>query len=288
LPHHEAWQLIYAAASGYGPKGPEAKEPTYDTIGLARSGIMTTIGEPDTPPLRMRGAIADQMGAIMTAYGILAALLARERLGVGQKVDASHLGSMIALQALTVSQLLYLGHEMTRQTRTKMPNPLWNLYQCQDGRWLTLHMTQERYWPTVCKALGIEHLEKDPRFENMEKREENCEELIAIMDEIFLTKSTTEWMRTLKETGDTICIPVQKISDLPNDPQVLANDYIIDCNHKVFGPMKVVGIPVQFSKTPGVVKCEAPTLGQHTEEVLMRIGGYSREEVARLRDEEVI
>ncbi|MFC1874240.1 CaiB/BaiF CoA transferase family protein [Chloroflexota bacterium] len=281
-------KLIFAAASGYGPNGPEAREPTYDNLGMARSGIMTVIGEPGMPPLRIRGAIADQAGAIMTSYGILAALIARDRLGIGQKVDASHLGSMMALQTTTLSMSLILGQEITRENRTKMPNPLWNYYQCQGGRWLVMQMSDEKYWPTMCKGLGIEHLEKDPRFENVEKREENCEELIAIMDEIFLTKSHTEWMKTLKETGDVICTPIQTIADLPDDPQVIANDYIVDCNHKVLGPVKMMGIPFQLSKTPGYIKCEAPELGEHTEEILIQVGGYSKEEVTGLRDEEII
>jgi len=281
-------RLIYAAASGYGPKGPEAREPAFDYLGLARSGVMTQVGEPDMPPLAIEGGVADQMGAIMAAYGLLAALVARERLGVSQKVDVSHLGSMIAFLGLPIGIQLY-GQEFAKSRRKAAPNPLWNHYQCKDGTWLVLGMLQpDRQWPAVCKALGIEHLEKDPRFENAEQRRENCEGLIAIMDEIFLAKSASEWMKILKEAGDIICAPVQTIPDLKSDPQVLTNDYIIDCNHEVLGPVKVVGIPVQFSKTPGVVKCEAPEFGQHTEEVLMEIGGYSWGEIAKLREEEII
>ncbi len=282
-------RIIYAAASGYGPKGPEAMEPSFDYLGLARSGIMTMVGEPDMPPLQIQSGIADQMGAIMTGYGILTALLARERLGIGQKVDISHLGSMIVLQGLGVNRWLYQGPEEQRVSRKSAPNPLWNYYKCKDGQWLTLSMLQpDRQWPFVCKALSIEHLKNDSRFENAETRRENCAQLIAIMDEIFITKSTSEWMKILKEAGDIICFPIQTIPDLVNDPQVLANNYIIDCNHEVLGPIKVVGIPIQLSKTPGVVKCEAPEFGQHTEEVLTEIGGYSWEEVAQLREEEII
>ncbi len=282
-------KIIYAAASGYGPKGPEAREPAYATVGMARSGIMSVTGEPGLPPQRIRGAIADEAGAIMTSYGILVALLARERLGIGQKIDASHLGSMIALQTTTVSQHLYHGTEITRfESRKKAINPLWNIYECQGGRWLAMQMSQEKYWPVMCQALGIEHLEKDPRFENGDRREENCEALIAIMDEIFLTRSHTEWMKTMKKAGDVVCHPIQTISDLPHDPQVIANDYIVNCHHKVLGPLKVVGIPIQLSETPGFIKCEAPELGEHTEEVLINIGGYSKEEIAELRDEGVI
>ena len=149
-------------------------------------------------------------------------------------------------------------------------------------------LQSDRYWPTMCKALDIEHLEKDQKFENMEKRTQNCEELVAIMDKVFITKSVSEWVKVLKETGDVICTAIQTISDLIDDPQVLANDYILDQNHEVLGPVKMAGFPAQFSETPAEVKCGAPELGQHTEEVLTEIGGYSWEEIAQLREEEAI
>ena len=283
-------RLVYAAASGYGPNGPEAKEPSFDYIGLARSGIMNQTGEPDMRPLPVYGGIADQMGAIMTGYAVLAALLARERLGIGQKVDVSHLGSLMALQRLTIGMMLYHGKEVIVRThRTQELNPLWNVYQCSDGKWIVLGMLQpDKRWPIVCRALGIEHLEHDPRFEDAIKRAENCEELIAIMDDIFITRSVPEWMKILKETGDIICCQVQTLSDLVTDPQVLANEYIVDANHEVLGPVKVPGIPIQFSETPGAITCEAPELGQHTEEVLIKIGGYSWEDITQLRKEGVI
>lgn len=284
--------LIYVAGSGYGPNGPESNEPSFDKVGQARSGIMTQVGEPDMPPLAIGGGIADQMGGIMMAYGILAAVVARERLGgVGQKVDVSHLSSLMALQELPISRLLYHGEQVAdgRTSRKKAANPLWNHYLCKDGNWIAIAMMQaDRYWTAICQALGIEHLEKDPKFENQVKRAENCEEIIAIMDEIFMTKSAAEWLKILKEAGDIIRTPVQTLSDLVKDPQVWANKYIIDYDHKVFGPVKVVGLPIQLSKTPGVVRAEAPVFGEHTEEVLLEIGGYTWEEIAQLREEEVI
>lgn len=282
-------KLVYAALSGYGPKGPDAQEPAFDYPGLARSGIMTIAGEPDTPPVGFAGGIADQMGAIMASYGILAALLARERLGIGQQIDVSHLGSVMALEGLTIAMKLLTGQEIPRKNRPKEANPLWNHYKCADGKWIALGMLQaDRYWPFVCKALGIEHLEKDPRFENMDRRRENCEELISIMDKIFGTKPSAEWRKRLKEAGDIIFAPVQTISDLVDDPQVWANEYLIEFNHRVLGPIKVMGIPVQFSKTPGAISREAPAFGEHTEEVLIEVGGYSWEDIAALKDKEAI
>jgi crotonobetainyl-CoA:carnitine CoA-transferase CaiB-like acyl-CoA transferase len=282
-------KLIYAALSGYGPKGPEAQEPAFDYLGLARSGMMTIVGAPDTPPPGFSGGIADQMGAIMAAYGMLAALLARERLGIGQKIDVSHLGSLMALEGLAIAIKLFTGQEMPRKNRPKEANPLWNHYLCADGKWIVLGMLQaDRYWPVVCKGLGIEHLEKDPRFENMDKRRENSEELISIMDKVFITKSSEEWMKRLKEAGDVVCTPVQTISDLVDDPQVWANEYLVEFNHGVLGSMKFMGLPIQFSKTPGAARPEAPEFGQHTEEVLIEVGGYSWEEIVALKEKEAI
>ena len=282
-------KLIYAALSGYGPKGPEAQEPAFDYLGLARSGMMTLVGTPDAPPPGFSGGIADQMGAIMAAYGMMAALLARERFGIGQKIDVSHLGSMMALEGLAIAFRLFTGRDMPRKNRPKEANPLWNHYLCADGKWIVLGMLQaDRYWPAVCKGLGIEHLEKAPRFENMDKRRENSEELISIMDKVFISKSSKEWMKRLKEAGDVVCTPVQTISDLLDDPQVWANEYLIEFDHSVLGSMKFMGLPIQFSKTPGAARPEAPEFGQHTEEVLIEVGGYSWDEIVVLKEKEAI
>ena len=284
--------LIYLALSGYGPKGPDAQEPAMDYPGMARSGIMNIVGvvdDQDSPPLNMVGGIADQMGAIMGVQGILLGLLVRERLGIGQKIDVSFLGGVITLEGLTVALNLFLDKELPRPNRRREANPLWNHYQCKDGKWLALGMLQsERYWPVVCRGLGMEHLENDPRFASMELRQQNCEELIAIMDGVFVTKSYADWIKTLKEAGDIICGPVQTIPDLAGDPQVLANEYITERNHRVLGPVKIVGLPYQLSKTPGEVRCEAPEFGEHTEEVLLQVGGYTWEEIAELREEGAI
>src|SRR6185295_18079960 len=122
-------RLIYASATGYGPEGPDSGAPSFDYLGLARSGIMLACGEPEDPPLGIAGGIADQMGATLLAYGILAALFARERTGRGQEVDASHLGSMAWLQGLGLSARTMLGRAIPRQSRRYATNPLWNHYR---------------------------------------------------------------------------------------------------------------------------------------------------------------
>ncbi len=287
--------IIYAACSGFGYKGPEAKEPAFDMVGLARSGIASVIGRDDDPSLPFSGGIADQTGAIFTAYGILAAIIAKQRYGYGQKVDVSHLGSMMALQALNIGMGLYLWPDgrppmtLPRATRKTAANPLWNYYRCKDGKWLSLgNLQPDVKWSVLCKALNIEHLEKDPRYIDQMVRRRNAASLIVVMDEKFLTRTRDEWMRHLKAAGDIICTPVQDHFDLRTDPQVIANDYMIECEHEVLGKVKVRGLPFELSKTPGKVKAEAPELGQHTEEILLDVCGYTWEDIAILKEKEII
>ena len=153
---------------------------------------------------------------------------------------------------------------------------------------MVLAMLQsQRYWPAVCKALDAEHLIHDPRFKDAPERQANACELIAILDDVFAGKTSAEWKGILSHV-DIISAPVHGFSDLVSDPQVIANDYILDYNHEDFGPIKVVGVPVTLSETPGSVIAEAPKFGQHTEEVLMELGGYTWEEIIELRDKGAI
>jgi len=282
-------RLVYASASGYGPEGPESGAPSFDYLGLARSGIMYSCGEPDDEPLAIAGGIADQMGAVMLAYGILVALLARERSGRGQEVDASHLGSMAWLQGLGLSARLMLGRALPRQPRRYATNPLWNHYRCADGQWLALSMLQpDRYWTQLCAVLEIPEAAGDERFATMLPRMMNCGACVALLDEVFARRPRAEWVRRLAEGGDFIFSIVNAVDDLPADPQVLANGYVTSFEHPAFGPTRVVGLPVRLSDTPGAIRLPAPEFGQHTEEILTGLLGYSWDEVGRLREAEVI
>ncbi len=283
-------KLIYASATGYGPEGPDSDQPSFDYLGLARSGIMNAAGEPDMPPLAIAGGVADQMGAIMLAYGILAALVAREKHGVGQEVDASHLGSMAMLQGLSLSGKLMMGFPLPRSFRNKAGNPLWNHYRCQDDKWLALAMLQpDRYWSDFCVALGRPELAEDERFAELRARGANAEACIEILDEAFASKPREAWLETLRESpGDFIFTVVNSIDDLPDDPQMLANDYIVDFEHPQHGTTQVMGMPVRLSETPGQVRTPAPELGQHTEEVLLDVLGFDWDKLTDLRKREII
>lgn len=282
-------RLIYATGSGFGLKGPEASMLAMDFLGIARSGVMFIARGQDKPPEVFGVGTADQIGAIFLAYGIMTALVTRERLGVGQEVDVSHLGSMIALEELGVTTTLLTGGVFPEQLREKANNPLWNCYQCKDGTWLALgHFQPDPYWPGLCRVLGLEHLEKAPKFQDFAVREQNREELIRILDEVFATKTRQEWMQILGRE-DLIYSVVNTFNDLAEDPQVIANEYVEDFDHEVLGKVKMVGLPVKLSKTPGVAtRTRAPELGEHTEQILLDIAGYSWEDIAKLKDNEVI
>jgi CoA:oxalate CoA-transferase len=283
-------KLVYASATGYGPHGPDAGEPSFDHLGLARSGIMLAAGEPEMPPLAIAGGVADQMGAIMLAYGVLAALLARERLGVGQDVDASHLGSMLMLQGLSVSAKLMMGFAIPRLARKRAGNPLWNHYCCADGKWLALAMLQpDRYWAQFARAIDRPELASDPRFAELRARAQNAEACVARLDEAFAERPRAEWLRVLRDSpGDFIFTVVNSVDELPDDPQVRANDYVVDFDHPSYGKTAMIGMPVRLSETPGGIRLPAPEFGQHTEQVLTELLDYSWDEVAALRADEVI
>ena len=281
-------KLVYASSSGYGPFGPDSGEPSFDYLAQARSGIMYTGPADIKDPIYLTGGIADQMGAIMLAYGVTMALVARERYGVGQEVNASHLGSMIALQGLNVASRTFLGHEFKRNAREESFNPLWNHYKCADEKWICLGMIQDRYWKDFCNAVGIQELIDDTRFNNMRARGKNRRELIAILDKVFATKPRDEWMHIMKHGGDFIYTVVNSINDLPTDPQVLANEYVVDYEHPELGKMQVVGVPVILSQTPGNPRGRAPELGENTEMILTEMLGYSWDDVAKFREAGII
>jgi crotonobetainyl-CoA:carnitine CoA-transferase CaiB-like acyl-CoA transferase len=250
---------------------------------------MLAAGEPDMPPLAIAGGIADQMGAIMLAYGVLAALMARERFGVGQEVDASHLGSMMALQGLSVSARLMMGFALPRTWRAHAGNPLWNHYRCQDDQWLSLGMLQpDRYWADLCRAIGRPELATDERFADLRARARNAAAAVAALDEAFASKPRHEWLAILRDApGDFIVTHVNSVNDLPGDPQVRANDYVVDFDHPQHGTIQMLGMPVRLSETPGRVRAPAPEFGQHTEEILLDLG-YDWEAIADLRKREVV
>jgi crotonobetainyl-CoA:carnitine CoA-transferase CaiB-like acyl-CoA transferase len=280
-------RLIYAQASGWGRKGPDANELSFDYTGIARCGMMLICGERGTPPTQILPGIGDEIGGLMCAWGVTAALYAREKTGRGQVVDTSLMGSLIGMLGFIMAAPAILGQEFPRELRATAGNPLYNHYRCQDDKWIVIaHLDPDRYWPKICKAVGIEELQHDPKFNSIEARGRNAKELVAILDRKFATKTREEWVSILKEEG-CIFTPIQTPLEVSTDPQAFANNYFINFQHPLWGKIKMVGFPWDFSETPASCRREAPAFGQHTEEILSEMG-YPREEVATLREEGVI
>jgi len=282
--------IIYAIGSGFGRRGPDRDKPALDLAAQARGGIMSIIGEPSQPPAPVGVGLADQVAAGLLAYGITLALFARERTGRGQEVDISLLAGQAWLGALALQDYLFYGKDhgpLGKVSRASTRNPLWNVYRTKDDEWLCLAMlVSEPYWTDFCVVMGIEGLEKDPRFESHTAREENAAELISILDQRFASETRDEWVRRLGQR-ELLWEPVRDYAEVAADPQMTENEYIVDFDHPVHGMVKEVGIPVKLSNTPGKIRKPAPELGQHTEEVLLEIG-YTWEEIARLREEKAI
>jgi crotonobetainyl-CoA:carnitine CoA-transferase CaiB-like acyl-CoA transferase len=280
-------KLVYLQTTGWGKNGPDAKSFAYDYAGLARAGTMSMCGEEGTPPQTLVPGLADQMGAIMAAFGVVNALFARTETGRGQLVDTSMLGAMIELEGVVLSAPCILNQEFPRPVRSKAGNPLYNHYKCKDDRWIAIvNLQPDRYWPNVCRALEIaEHLD-NPKFNNLESRAKNAEEMVRIIDERIATKPMAEWIEIFKRE-EVIFTPVQTATEVTNDPQALANNYFVWYDHPVFGRVKMTGWAWDFSETPCSIRREAPEFGQHTEEVLLEMG-LDWDDIGRLQDKGII
>ena len=280
--------IVYGAATGYGAKGPDANKPAFALTGESRSGSLFWAGPDDGIPYSV-GGMADQIAGIMLSYGVLGGLVARERLGFGQKVDASHLGSVMWLGGMRYGMALVTNNAPARTDRSMARNPLWNYYKCEDGKWIAFSMNQsDRYWPFICKAIDRTDLLEDERFSSMDSRTEYRKELVAILDEIFITRTREEWAELFTGNEDIIWERVQDVFDLPSDPQVIANNYIIDFDHPVVGPSKWLQTPLGYNKTPLSTRKMAPAHGENTEEILIETLGYTWDDIATLQNEGVI
>jgi len=280
-------RLVYAQASGWGRKGPDANALSFDYTGIGRSGLMMASGERGTPPAQVLPGLGDELGGMVCAWGVTSALYAREKTGKGQLVDTSLMGSITCMLSLVLSAPAILGQEFPRESRKAAGNPIYNHYKAKDDKWFILaHLQPDRYWPNVCRSLGMPELEKDARFNSIEARGENAEELIAIMDKQFMTRTREEWFKIFKEEG-IIYTPIQSPKEVVDDPQALANNYITWFDHPVLGRTRVVGFPWDFSQTPASIRREAPEFGQHTEEILLEMG-YNWDDITKLKDEKAI
>jgi crotonobetainyl-CoA:carnitine CoA-transferase CaiB-like acyl-CoA transferase len=278
-------RLIYAMVTGFGPKGPDADHRCYDAIGQARSALMAQC-DPDEPHYII-GGIGDCVPATMCACGVITALLERERSGMGQRVDVSQLSSLMYMQLANLALRFIGGYPIGPRSRRNPMNPLVNSYRCADGKWMfASNMEADKYWPGFCKALGIEELQHDPRFNSLTKRAGNAE-LVDILDRVFATRTRDEWLKILW-SHDLVFDKVNGYEDLLEDIQVQANNYLPEFDHPVHGKTRYPPIPIELSRTPASYRLPAPEFGQHTEEVLMELLGHTWDDIGRLKEEEII
>jgi crotonobetainyl-CoA:carnitine CoA-transferase CaiB-like acyl-CoA transferase len=279
-------RIIYGAASAFGSEGPKRAMAGNDIVAQAMSGLMSVTGEDGGYPLPAGVTIADHIGAVTFALGIITALLTRERTGVGQQLDVSLLGSMVAAQSWELTYYLMTREPPGRAGRGHPQLPLlWRVFRTADG-YIALGGIDRGRWAGFCTAIGREDLRDDPRFDSTRGRVENRAQLFAIFDELFPTRTTGEWMDAL-EPADALCGPVYSYEQVAEEPQFRANRYLLSMEHPQMGSVEVVGPPIHLSETPVEVAGPEPTLGQHTEEILRGLG-YDSAEVARLREEGVI
>lgn len=278
--------IIYAQASGTGTKGPDTQRPMFDIVAQALGGIMSVNGEEGNAPTPVGTFIADQMGATMLAVSILAALVARERSGVGQCVDVSLLGSQISMQTCELTHYLF-HRELPRRAGRGHPHSgvLWNTFPASDG-YFTLAGVREDRWDEFAVTIGDPELATDPRFNCAEGRAQHRGALIERLDATFVTCPVDHWIDVLGKL-DFACGRVQTYDEVARDPQVLANGYITEMEHPHLGPIQLVNTPITFSETQGGPKGPEPELGQHTEEVLLELG-YDWPDILQLREAEAI
>ncbi len=282
-------RLIYMHLSGYGLHGPERDTGAYDFVGYwARSGVMASLGEPGTPlPFQVPG-FGDNTTGMYAAAAILMALFHRERTGEGQEVCVSLLGGGIWSMGIVLSSVLATGLEYPRVSRTCQSNPIFNSYECADGKWLQLACIQgDRYWHGVCRALELGELEDDPRFATHRQRMENNVALITILDKVFKSRPQAEWAERMGKE-DIIWTRVKTPAEIAADPTPWANGYFREIDHPAGKKLKAILPPWQFSKTPPTIRTTAPEYGQHTEEVLTDLLGLSWEDISALKDKGVI
>jgi crotonobetainyl-CoA:carnitine CoA-transferase CaiB-like acyl-CoA transferase len=224
----------------------------------------------------------------MVSQAIITSLLMRERFGIGQHIHTSILGSTLYLQYINVLNALWRKQEVPRHQRSHT-YPLRNHYRCQDGKWISIGFPGhwEHMWPSFCQALEQPELQNNPKFNTLEKRFDNSEELISILDRIFVTKPRDKWLEIFAPY-DLISCAVNTSLDLERDTQVIENDYIVDFDDPELGKVKIPGFPIQFSQTSAKTRTFAPSLGEHTMEILRSIGEYTDKEIARLKEEGVI
>ncbi|HLW46200.1 MAG TPA: CoA transferase [bacterium] len=278
-------RLIYCGVTGFGQSGPYSGRPGFDQVGQGMSGFMSITGQEPTGPTRAGIALADLYCAMTACRGILYALLARERTGRGQDVYVSILDAMVSL--LTWSAGMYFETGVppgVAGNHHPLASPF-GVYPTKQGSF-NLCAGNEVMWRRLCEAIGRPELAEEPRFADVNARVANRPALNAILVEAFKTRTSAEWVEYLNARG-VACGPIYNLAEVFHDPQVLHNGMLVERPHPVHGAVKLIGIPIKLSETPGDIRLAPPLLGEHADAVLEE-AGYTSVEIAGLREAGVV
>lgn len=279
-------QLIYASCSGFGQTGPYATKGAYDMIIQGMGGIISITGEPDGPPIRVGTSISDITAGLFTTIGILSALHHRNLTGNGQYVDVAMLDSLVAVLENAIIRYMATG-EIPQPLGSRHPaiTPF-EAFKSADGH-IIIAIGNDVLWSKFCEYVERKDLISDPRFNTNNNRTENHDALYPILSEIMCQRSTDAWIESLEKIGIP-CSPINTIDRVVNHPQVQAREMITKVIHQITGSVAVPGIPIKLSETPGKVDAPAPSLGEHTDEVLINDLNMTIDEVNMLRQEGIL
>jgi formyl-CoA transferase len=276
-------RLVYASISAYGQDGPYRDRPGYDMVLSAVGGLMYITGERDGNPCKVGVAITDVLTGVYASGAITSALLWRERSGRGQYLDISLLDAQVSGLANIASNYLVAGKEATRWGTAHESIIPYQVFQTAD-RPIAIAVANQKLWVNFCKLVGKEAWAEDPRFESNPKRVENRGVLLPLIEELFAQKTCDEWMDAL--VGAAIpCGPVNDMEHLFADPQLNHRGMIAEVPHPTIGTLRLGGIPIKYSETPGVIRRHPPLLGEHTDEVLAGVLDYPADKIEALKDQ---
>lgn len=278
-------RLVYCNISGFGRTGPYADLPGYDFVIQAMGGLMSITGEKDGPPQKVGVAVSDLTTGMMAAYGIMAALFARERTGVGQRVDLSLLETQVAWLANVAANFLTTGATPGRYGNAHPNIVPYQALQARDAP-LVVAVGNDQQFRRFCDALSWPELSADPRFATNEQRVINRDPLLALLEPVLAARPAAEWVALLREHG-VPCGPVNTVAEVFGDPQVLNRQMLVELPHPTAGTLRLPGIPVKFGATPGAIRRHPPLLGEQSREILQELG-YGPAEIGHLIESGIV
>ncbi len=279
-------KVIFCSISGFGSKGPDASKPGFDLIAQGMSGFMSFTGEVGGGPIKVGVALADINSGMFAAYGILTALYHRQRTGEGQVVETSLFETMVAELTFQAGRFFATGVAPRPEGNRHPLIAPYESFHCQDG-YINIAAGNDNLFGKTCEAIGLSELVRDPRFLNNGIRVKNREALITLMEGKTKTLKVKDLQKKLDEAGVPNG-PIWSLDQTLTSEQAYALEMVKEVEHPTCGKIKVTGVPVKLSQTPGAVELPPPTLGQHTEEILTRVLDYSKSEVEKLKKEKVI